>query len=151
MISYLSFLFYFNELHSLIFDYYSFVSMNCISFIFDFLFYIYQRKQKKIWILLTLYLILFGAIKHVRGCREMKGKKMAKLLYFSLFFISFVVALYGILTNMKGNIRGKFYFKSFIPPLCFQMLRNDPSISEGDIHGPLYYSSHNIIYYHIYL
>ncbi|KAG5632194.1 hypothetical protein H5410_003911 [Solanum commersonii] len=41
---------------------------------------------------------------------------MTKSLYFSLFFLSFVVALFGILPNM---------------------LRNDPFVSKGDIHGLL--------------
>ncbi|WMV09453.1 hypothetical protein MTR67_002838 [Solanum verrucosum] len=62
---------------------------------------------------------------------------MTKSLYSSLFFLSFVVALFGILPNVKGNILDDICPESFIPPLCFQMLRNDPSVSKGDIHGLL--------------
>uniref|UniRef100_M1AR10 Pectinesterase inhibitor n=1 Tax=Solanum tuberosum TaxID=4113 RepID=M1AR10_SOLTU len=62
---------------------------------------------------------------------------MSKSLYLSLFFLSFVVALFGILPNVKGNILDDICPGSFFPPLCFQMLRNDPSVSKGDIHGLL--------------
>ncbi|XP_049414080.1 pectinesterase inhibitor-like [Solanum stenotomum] len=63
---------------------------------------------------------------------------MAKTLYSSLFFLSFVVVeLLGILPNVKGNILDDFCPESFIPPLCFQMLRNDLSVPKGDIHGLL--------------
>ncbi|KAH0730095.1 hypothetical protein KY289_001283 [Solanum tuberosum] len=63
---------------------------------------------------------------------------MMKSLYSSLFFLFFVVvAIFGILSNVKGNILDDMCPATLFPLLCFQMLRNDPSVSKGDIHGLL--------------
>ncbi|KAK6803364.1 hypothetical protein RDI58_001148 [Solanum bulbocastanum] len=44
---------------------------------------------------------------------------MTKSFYSSLLFLSFVVALFGILPNVKGNILDDICPGSFFPPLCF--------------------------------
>lgn len=63
---------------------------------------------------------------------------MRNTFYSSLFFLSFVLeALFVVLPNVNGNILDDICPGSFFPPLCFQMLQNDPSVSKGDAHGLL--------------
>ncbi|TMW90536.1 hypothetical protein EJD97_015579 [Solanum chilense] len=73
----------------------------------------------------------------LEGSEKWKGNKITKSLYSSLFFLSFVVALFVIPPNVKGNILDDICPQSLYPPLCFQMLRNDPTVSKGDVHGLL--------------
>ncbi|KAK4737439.1 hypothetical protein R3W88_001136 [Solanum pinnatisectum] len=61
---------------------------------------------------------------------------MAKFWSSSLFFLSFVlVTLFGNLPNVKAGILDDVCPKTINPPLCFQVLRNDPYVYKGDIHN----------------
>ncbi|KAG5632193.1 hypothetical protein H5410_003910 [Solanum commersonii] len=44
------------------------------------------------------------------------------------------LALFGILPNVKGNILDDICPEASFLHFCFQMLRNDPFVSKGDIH-----------------
>ncbi|XP_049412886.1 pectinesterase inhibitor-like [Solanum stenotomum] len=63
---------------------------------------------------------------------------MAKFWSSSLFFLSFVlVTLFGNIPNVKADILDDVCPKTINPPLCFQVLRNDPYVYKGDIHSLL--------------